>query len=103
VAYPVIAVSIYRRTFRKIKMSWHDYLGAIRPALTGSLIMAAAVEILKHTLVPSFPLSVRFGIEVLAGGAAYALTLTVFHRDRLSVFWNFVKTLRDPARVNTVV
>jgi len=103
VAYPVIAMCIYRRTFRKIKMPWYDYLGAIRPALTGCLVMAAAVEILKHTLAPSFPLSVRFGIEALAGGGAYALTLTVFHRDRLSVFWNFVKALRDPVRVNTVV
>jgi teichuronic acid exporter len=103
VAYPFIAASIYRRTLRKIKMRWHDYLGAIRPALTGSLIMAAAVEILKHVLASSFPLPARFGVEVLAGGAAYALTLTVFHRDRLGVFWNFVKALRDPVRVNAVV
>jgi hypothetical protein len=52
--------------------------------------MAATVEILKHTLVSSFPLSVRFGVEVLAEGAAYVLTLRVFYCDRLSVFWKFV-------------
>jgi O-antigen/teichoic acid export membrane protein len=103
VAYPVIALCIWRRTLRKITMPWQDYLGAIRPALTGSLIMAATVEILKRSLTLSFPLSVRFGVEVLAGGAIYVLTLTVFHRDRLSVFWNFVKALRDPVRVNAIV
>jgi teichuronic acid exporter len=102
VAYPVIAVCIYRRTFRKIKMPWQDYLGALRPALTGSLIMAAAVEVLKRTVASSFPLSVRFGLEVLAGGAAYILTLTVFYRDRFSVFWNFMRALRNPVRVNAV-
>jgi O-antigen/teichoic acid export membrane protein len=103
VAYPAIVICLYRRTFQRIKMPWHDYLGAIRPALTGSLIMAATVEVLKRTLASSFPLGVRFGVEVLAGGAAYVITLTVFHRDRFSVFWNFVRELRNPVRVNAVV
>jgi teichuronic acid exporter len=102
-AYPVIVLCLYRRTLRKINMPWRDYLGAIRPALISSLIMVAAVEILKHTFVSSAPLSFRFGLEVLAGGAAYVLTLTVFHRDRVFVFWNFVRALRDPLRVNAVV
>jgi hypothetical protein len=65
--------------------------------------MAATVEVLKRTLASSFPLGVRFGVEVLAGGAAYVITLTVFHRDRFSVFWNFVRELRNPVRVNAVV
>ena len=82
-------------------MPWRDYLGAIRPALTGSLVMALAVEIVKRNLL-ELPLSVRFGAEVLAGAAAYVLTLTVFHHDRLSVFWNFIRALRDPNRVSTV-
>jgi PST family polysaccharide transporter len=103
VAYPVIVVCLYRRTFRKIDMPWRDYVEAIRPALTGSLIMAAVVEVLKLTLPSSLPLSVRLGLEVLAGGAAYVLTLTVFHRDRFSVFWKFVRALRDPVRLNSVV
>ena len=68
-----------------------------------TLIMVAVVEILKRTLVSSAPLSIRFSLEVLAGGAAYVLTLTVFHRDRFFVFWNFVRALRDPLRVTAVV
>jgi PST family polysaccharide transporter len=103
VAYPVIVVCLYRRTFRRIKMPWRDYLGATRPALTGSLIMATVVEILKRTLISGVPLSFRFCIEVLAGGAAYVLTLIVVHRDRFSAFWNFFRALRDPVRANAVV
>jgi PST family polysaccharide transporter len=98
-AYPVIAIVLYWRTFRRITMSWRDYLGAIRPALTGSLVMVAAVEVLKHILPPSFPLSFCFACEVLTGVAACILGLMVFHRDRLSVFLNFVRTLRAPVRV----
>jgi teichuronic acid exporter len=102
-AFPLLAIIIYRRTFRRIKMPWRGYLGAIRPALNGCLVMIAAMEILKRIFAPNFSLPVRFACEVLAGGSTYILTLTVFHRDRLSVFWNFVKTLRDPVRGNTPV
>lgn len=101
-AYPVVAAALYCMTFRRIKMQSSEYLGAIRPAITGCIVMAAAVEILKHTLPSTFPLPVRFGAEVLTGGTAYILTLTLLHRDRLSVFWNFVKALRDPARAQPV-
>lgn len=103
VAYPAVAAFLYRRAFQKIKMPWRDYLGAIRPALVGCLIMAAAVEILKYTLASRFPMPVRLGVEIFAGGAAYILTLMVFHRDRFFVFWNFVRALRNPVEVNTSV
>jgi PST family polysaccharide transporter len=101
IAYPVIAIILYWKTFRRIEMSWRDYLAAVRPALTASLAMIATVLILKrvHTLDSSLP--IRFAGEVLAGGSAYILVLTAFHRDRLSVFWNFVKQPRNPVRVNT--
>jgi O-antigen/teichoic acid export membrane protein len=103
VAYPVVVVCLYRRTFQKINMPWREYVEALRPALTCSLVMAVVVEILKHTLDSNIPLSIRFGLEVLAGGAAYVLTLTAVHRARFFVFWNFFRALRDPVRVNTVV
>ena len=95
-AYPVIAIVLYRRAFRKITMPWRDYVGAIQPALTGSLVMVAAVEIVRRTLLQSFPVSFRFACEVLTGVAACIFGLTVFHRDRLSVFLKFVRTLRAP-------
>jgi hypothetical protein len=43
------------------------------------------------------------GLEVLAGAAAYVLTLTMLHRDRFFVFWNFIKALRNPLRVDEIV
>lgn len=103
IAYPVIALCLYRRTFQRINMPWRDYVGAIRPALTGCLVMTVTVEILKHSLPSSFPPPDRLGLEVLAGGAAYILTLTVLHRDRFSMFWKFVRSLRKRAQTDAVV
>ena len=103
VAYPIVALCIYRRTFRRIDMPLRDYLEAIRPALTGCLIMATTVEILKAVLTSAFPLSVRFGLEVFAGAAAYVLTLTLFHRDRASVFWNFIAAMRNQVGTGVAV
>jgi teichuronic acid exporter len=102
VAYPVIAACFYRRAFQKIDMPWGDYLGAIRPALTGCLVMVFAVEIVKHFLASGFPLPFRLAAEVVAGGLAYIVTLTLFHRERFAIFWKFVKALRTPASVNVV-
>jgi PST family polysaccharide transporter len=95
-AYPVIALCIYRRVFRRIEMPLWDYLEAIRPAVTGCVAMSAAVEILKHALPPGFSMLIRFGLEVVAGGGAYCFILMVLHRDRFSAFWNFARELRSP-------
>lgn len=101
-AYPIIVAVLYWKTFRRIMMQSSEYLGAVRPAITGCFVMATTVEILKHTVPSNFLLPIRLGAEVLAGGTAYIFTLTLLHRDRLSVFWNFVRALRDPSRVEPV-
>jgi len=41
--------------------------------------------------------------EVLVGGLAYLLTLMVFHRDRVSVFWNVAKMIRNPVQGKTAI
>jgi O-antigen/teichoic acid export membrane protein len=97
IAYPVVAFALYRRAFRRIEMPWRGYWEAIRPAITGSLAMIAAVEATKRFGTANFILPVRLACEVLAGAAAYVFTLVLLHSDRLSVFWKFVKTLRDPS------
>jgi teichuronic acid exporter len=102
VAYPVIAFLLYRRTFRRIKMSCREYVEAIRPASTGSLAMVIAVETFKYTIAAGLPSPVRLGLEIVAGGAAYILTLTMLHRDRFHQFQNLIKTMRSPVPGNAV-
>ena len=94
VAYPLVALPLYVRTFRKIGMSVQKYLGAIRPALDGSLAMILAVSMLKWTIPPAWPLYVRFAVEVTGGAAAYLIVLSVLHGDRLRSFLSLYRRNR---------
>ena len=101
-AYPAIAACLYWRAFRRIGMPWREYFGAVRPALAGCAAMAAAVE-LARTSLAVVPLRLRFGGEVLAGCAAYLITVLLVHGNRFFVFWNFIRAMRNAAGENEIV
>jgi teichuronic acid exporter len=94
VGYPLIALPLYGKAFRRIGMPLHSYLVAIRPALDASLVMIFAVVALKLVIPAEWPLYLRFGIEVGAGAAAYLIVLLVLHGDRLRAFIDFYRRLR---------
>jgi O-antigen/teichoic acid export membrane protein len=94
VAYPLVALPLYVKTFRKIGMPVRKYLGAIRPALDGSLAMILAVSVLKWAIPPAWPLYVRFALEVTGGAAAYLIVLSVLHGDRLRSFLSLYRRNR---------
>lgn len=95
VGYPLIALPLYRKAFRRVGMPFRNYLAAIRPALDASLVMIFAVCSLKLVIPVVWPLYLRFGIEVVAGAAAYSIVLLVLHIDRLRAFIDFYRRLRD--------
>ena len=95
VAYPFVALPLYLRTFRKIGMSVPVYLGAIRPALDGSLAMVVAVGLLKWAMPAAWPLYARFGLELTVGAAAYLIVVSVLHGERLRSFLNLYQRIRD--------
>jgi PST family polysaccharide transporter len=102
IAYPFIAIPLYARTFRRIGMSVREYIGALRPALNGSLAMVAAVVALKWTLPSVWPLYFRFGVEVIAGALAYVAVMFLLHGDRVRAFVSLLRRLRSPERAETV-
>ena len=91
IAYPFIAVPLYRRAFRRIGMSVREYLGALRPALNGSLAMAGLVLLLRWILPGDWPLYLRFLLEVVTGAMTYGLVMITFHRDRVDAFWSLIQ------------
>lgn len=95
VVYPFLALPLYRRAFEKIHISPLEYLGSLWPALSGCMVMAAGVEALKHFLSPVWPLYLRFASEILVGAGAYALALTLLHRDRLRALLRLAGTFRS--------
>lgn len=95
IVYPLIAIPLYVRTFRRIGMSAREYVGAVRPALDGSIAMAVVVGALKWALPLAWPLNLRFGLQVLAGAAAYVLVIVALHGDRLRAFKSLARRLRS--------
>ena len=83
---PVMNSPVYYRVFRKLHLSMLQYLETLRPALTGSVVMAVAVLGIQRVLVPSWPLAVRFGLQVIGGAAGYLGIVILFHRPRLMAF-----------------
>jgi O-antigen/teichoic acid export membrane protein len=79
---------------RRMDVTAHQYLHSLSPALTGSLVMALFVWLLKMTLPTHWPLALRFAVEVLGGGVAYALTLLALHRDRLRALVDTIRSAR---------
>jgi PST family polysaccharide transporter len=97
IAYPVTAVLLYRRAFRRLGMSVREYLRAVRPALNGSLAMAGLVLFLKWILPGSVPLSLRLVLEVVLGAITYGIVVFTFHRDRVRLFWGLFQQKRGPS------
>jgi PST family polysaccharide transporter len=95
--YPVLALPLFWRLFHKINMPVGEYVGALWPAISGSILMAVAVELFKRFRNPGWPLYLDLALEILIGALVYALALVLMHRKRLHAFLNFMKDLRRPA------
>lgn len=93
VAYPFIVLPLYRKTFQAIGMSLAEYLRSLRPAVTGTLVMAALVELVKRSLGPGHPLLLRLALQVAAGALAYLGTVWLLHRDRVIAVFRIVQKL----------
>jgi teichuronic acid exporter len=91
---PMINLPVYRKVFQKLHMNTLQYLEALRPPITGSLLMSAALLLAKPFLPPSWPLALRFAIQVAGGAIVYAAALLIFHRGRLAALYARLKAVR---------
>jgi O-antigen/teichoic acid export membrane protein len=85
-AYPLVALPLYRKTFKTLEMPVRDYLRALRPALHGTVAMVLAVGLLKWTVLPKGYLLLRLVLEIATGASAYVSTLFLLHRERMVTF-----------------
>jgi hypothetical protein len=63
--------------------------------------MAAALILLKWALDSRGPLAIRFSFEVLTAVTAYVLVMMTFHRKRISILWDRIKSMRNCERLDT--
>jgi teichuronic acid exporter len=93
VAYPFIVLPLYRKTFRTISMTTAEYLRALRPAVTGTMVMVAVVELVKRGLGAGHPLLFRLALQVVFGALAYSATVWLLHRDRVIAVFRTIQKL----------
>jgi len=94
--YPLVAVPLFQRAFRKMDLPWKDYLRVLRPAMLGSLVMGVVVLLLKRSLPPGRPAALRLTIEVLSGAAAYVLATGAVNFRRRHDLLKILQMLRSP-------
>jgi PST family polysaccharide transporter len=86
IAHPLaVYLPLNSRAFRKLELPIEEYLRALWPAVSGCLIMATAVTLVRVSL-PRLPMAVELGLEIFAGASAYSACLILFHRHRVTSF-----------------
>ena len=93
-AYPLVAVPLYRKTFKTIDMRVGEYIRAVRPALDGTIVMTVAVLAIKWLPHVHFPIVVKLVLEIIAGMLAYTGTIFLVHRQRMNAFLEMAKSFR---------
>jgi O-antigen/teichoic acid export membrane protein len=83
VCYPLLVVAVYARIFRRLELSPRRYLAVLWPALNATAAMAAVVLVAQRVLPISWPLAVRFALEVAGGGVVYAAVTLSLYRARV--------------------
>jgi len=91
--YPFVAMPLFWRLLRRIKMPVHEYIGALWPAVSGCVLMAIGVEISKRLRSPRWPIYLDLVLDVFVGVLVYVLALALMHREHLRVFIGSIKRL----------
>jgi PST family polysaccharide transporter len=94
-AYPLIALPLYRKTFQAIDMKISEYLRALRPALEACIAMVVCVELVRSSLAPASSLLLRLVLELATGIVSYGGTLGLMHKKRMSVLIQGMTDLRS--------
>jgi hypothetical protein len=74
-------------------MSAGDYVRAIWPALSATILMVTVV-LLVRLAADSWPLVARFALEVAVGALTYAGLVILRHRPRLEAFLAVLRAAR---------
>jgi PST family polysaccharide transporter len=93
VGYPLASLPAYLLTLRLLQMTPGDYLRAIWPALSATLVMVVTVALVR-LVAAEWPLVARFALEVTVGAATYAGLVFFQHRGRVEAFLAVLRAAR---------
>jgi Polysaccharide biosynthesis C-terminal domain len=90
----VLALIQYWRVSYRIQLPAGEYLRALWPALSSSIVMCGAVLGMQFATHGRGPLGLMLGLQVGVGGLAYTLMCVTVHRHRLRAFYGVVRRQR---------
>lgn len=94
---PVLSLPLHAYyTWRKIDVTWGDWLRAVWPGASSAATMAAAVAAVELSGLIDPPLA-RLAVQVAVGGAVYAATLWLLHRRAAEAVLRLARRNRPPA------
>jgi O-antigen/teichoic acid export membrane protein len=91
---PILNLPVYRKVFQKLDLGTGKYLEALRPPITGSLLMTIALLSLKPFLPATWPEAVKLVLLVLSGAVVYIGALLLFHGGRLRALYQRLNAVR---------
>jgi PST family polysaccharide transporter len=92
--YPLVSIPLFWRAFWRLQLPVSQYLAALWPAMSGSLLMLGVLLLLRYSLPGQWPVSVRLGIHVTVGSLSYASAFLIFHRGRARSLYQALSVLR---------
>jgi O-antigen/teichoic acid export membrane protein len=91
---PILNMPVYRKVFQKLHLTTGKYLEALRPPITGSLLMSVALMSLRPFLPDGWPQAVKLAVLVLTGAVVYVGALLIFHGGRLRALYQRLDAVR---------
>src|SRR5438445_2542196 len=95
---PFFTVVLCWRLFPKIELSPTAYVGALWPAVSGTVLMAAVVVAVNALSGGGWAPGVRLAAQIGVGVMSYVLVCVVLHRERLKAFYELVTAARRGSR-----
>ena len=93
--YPFPTLMLYWRVFRRIELPASQYLGALWPALSSSLIMVGVVLGVRAAIPVRWSNAIVFSVEVALGAVSYLCMVLIFHRGRITAFLTMLRRGRS--------
>lgn len=95
IGFPLSVVPAFIVMGRVIDLSLSQYFAALRPAVVGCLVMAAAVLLLRQGLPEAGSHAVRLGAQAGVGAVVYVMVLWGLHRSRVTDIYRVIREARQ--------
>ena len=96
IGYPALVMPLFLgKVLRLTRMPLSEYLRALSPAASATLLMAAAVLGVRFAGSDSWPVGLRLATQAGAGVLVYAAVLYYAHRTRVLHFVKLLRALRS--------